>query len=214
MKASHVIFWFFIALMVTVFSYYFVDAAAAVYFHKVIVSHRILWEYASNIPDLLLPIVLVITAVCWIAYLVSVPKGLHNVHTRFLQLCGVGLPLAYAAKELLQHTFGRANPKFWLFHRQLAGFHWFHEGARFTSFPSGHMTVFTALAVMLWHSYPRFRAVYLAGLVILGLSLVATNYHFVSDVAAGAYLGLLACYVSDAGLNMVSGDYRLSSERN
>lgn len=210
MKASYVILGFFIATLATVLSYLFIDAPAAVFFHRLIESHPLIREYASNIPDLLLPIVLIVTSVCWIAYFVSLPQGIHNVHTRFLQWCGVSLPLAYAAKSILQYTFGRVDPKIWLFHHQLAGFHWFHEGSRYGSFPSGHMTVFTALAVMLWHSYPRIRVAYLAALIVLGLLLVATNYHFVSDVAAGAYLGLLVCYLTDAGLGAVSGSYRAS----
>jgi len=208
MKATHVIVGFFFAALLTLLSYFFVDASAAIFFHRLIVSHAVLKKYTSDIPDLLLPIVLAITTFCWTAYLTRVPSGVHDVHTRFLQLCGVSLPLAYAAKAVLQYTFGRVDPKIWLFHHQLAGFHWFHDGPRYTSFPSGHMTVFTALTVVLWHLYPRFRMVYLAGIIGLGVALVATNYHFVSDVVAGAYLGLLVCYMSDLALIAVSKSYR------
>ncbi|MHB8453839.1 MAG: phosphatase PAP2 family protein [Acidiferrobacterales bacterium] len=208
MKAKHVITGFFIAATLTAFSYFFVDAGTAIFCHRLIVSNALLKEYASNIPDLLLPIVLVITTFCWTAYFTRVSRGIHNSHTRFLQLCGISLPLAYTVKAVLQHTFGRVDPKLWMFHQQLAGFHWFHGGSRYASFPSGHMTVFSALTAVFWNLYPRFRKVYLAGAVILGVALVATNYHFVSDVVAGAYLGLLVCYMSDLGLNAVSASYR------
>jgi membrane-associated phospholipid phosphatase len=40
------------------------------------------------------------------------------------------------------------------------------------------------------------------------LALIVTNYHFVSDVIAGAYVGLVTAYVVDAGLRAVAPQYR------
>jgi membrane-associated phospholipid phosphatase len=69
-------------------------------------------------------------------------------------------------------------------------FNWFH-GAGIGCFPSGHMTVFTAFGVAIWYSYPRCRRLTALGLVLLGMALIVTDYHFLSDVIAGAYVGLL-----------------------
>ncbi len=209
MKASHVVAGFFLSTLLTVFGYFLFDASTAIFFHQLIMSHVMLRKYASHIPDFLLPIVLVITTICWTVLFVWMPKGIHNVHTRFMQLCGISVPLAYVVKTVLQYAFGRADPRMWLVHRHLVGFHWFHSGAGYTSFPSGHMTVFTALAAALWQQYPRYRTVYVAGVVLLGTALVATNYHFVSDVVAGAYLGFVVCFVCNLGLIATSESYRI-----
>lgn len=209
MKASHAVAGFFLAALLTAFGYYSLDASTAIFFHQLIMSHEMLRKYASHIPDFLLPIVLVITTFCWTVFFVWISKGIHNVHTRFMQLCGVSVPLAYVTKTVLQYAFGRADPRMWLAHRQLVGFHWFHGGPGYTSFPSGHMTVFTALATVLWQRYPRYRMVYVAGVVLLGTALVATNYHFVGDAVAGAYLGFLICYLCNLGLIAMSESYRV-----
>ncbi len=199
---------FFISAVLAVFSYFVLDARIAIFFYHLAMSHVVLRKYESHIPDLLFPAVLVTTVLCWTVLSVWLAKGIRNEHTRFMQLCGVSVPLAYAAKAVLQYAFGRADPRLWLAHRQLVGFHWFHGGAGFTSFPSGHMTVFVAAAAVLWLQYPRFRAVYASGAVLLGTALVATNYHFVSDVVAGAYLGIFVCYICDSGLVAISTSYR------
>lgn len=196
------------ALLLTMFSYFYLDVPVAVFFHHLAMSDAMLRKYTSHIPDLLFPIAVMITVCCWTALLVWAPKGIHGAHARFLQLCGVSVPLAYAAKCVLQHIFGRVDPRVWIYHHWLAGFHWFHDGAGFASFPSGHMTVFAALAAVLWRHYPRYRIVYGIGAVALGVALVATDYHFVSDVVSGAYLGIMVCYVCDAVLVAVAGSYR------
>ena len=51
--------------------------------------------------------------------------------------------------------------------------------------------VFTAFLAAVWLFYPRYRSLSVGFLLILALALVATDYHFLSDVIAGAYLGLV-----------------------
>jgi membrane-associated phospholipid phosphatase len=57
------------------------------------------------------------------------------------------------------------------------------------SFPSGHTTIITAAATVLWVVCPELKVAWaaLVGVVVVGL--IAGNYHFVSDVIAGLYLG-------------------------
>ena len=208
MRALHVFEGFFVAVLLGIFSYFVLDARITTFFHHLVVAHAMLHKYVSHIPDLLFPVVLAMTIFCWTALSVLVARGIQNVHTRFMQLCGVSVPLAYVAKTILQYAFGRADPRMWLLHPHLTGFHWFHGGSGYTSFPSGHMTVFVALAAVLWLQYPRYRTLYVAGVGLLGAALVATNYHFVSDVVAGTYLGVLVCYICDFGLVATSESYR------
>jgi membrane-associated phospholipid phosphatase len=208
MKFRHIIIGFVIAVPSTLLSYLLLDQRLAILIQELIQQHDVLKKVTSNIPDLLLLLVLAITALSWSRYYFLSSKGLHNRQTRFAQLCGVSVPLAYVAKALLQSAFGRVNPKIWLDNHELAGFHWFQILHGGYGFPSGHMTVFTALAVVFCCIYPRYRKIYLATLILLGAALVVTNYHFLSDVTFGAYLGLLICYLADSGLTAVSSSYR------
>jgi membrane-associated phospholipid phosphatase len=69
------------------------------------------------------------------------------------------------------------------------GFNFFTAGQQFHAFPSGHMASFCALAGVLWATYPRLRRLYAAGAAAMATALVAGDFHFLSDVLAGAFLG-------------------------
>ncbi len=208
MKVLRIFSEFSAVLLLVAFSSLYLDAPVALFFHHLVMSQAVLRKYTAHLPDLLLPIVAVITAGCWMTLLACLVRPVRWVCMRFMLVCGVSVPLAYVAKAVLQYTFGRVNPRTWFLHPDLAGFHWFYAHAGFASFPSGHMTVFVALAAVLWRYYPRFRFVYVASAVALGLALVATNYHFVSDVVAGTYLGFVVSRVCDAGLIGIFRFYR------
>lgn len=146
---------------------------------------------AGNIPDFLLPVVLLATFFLWVAYLHRFHRGIDDALTSFLRLAAWTVPLAFFLKSVLKLVFGRTNTRFWLLHQSEHDFHWFQSSGNFSGFPSGHMAVFSAFIVSAWLYYPRFRPIYLGLMLVLGGALVATNYHFVGDVLAGAYLGLL-----------------------
>ena len=176
------------------------DAPVASLSYRLVRANPLLDRYVSRIPDTLLGVVVLVTAVCWTAYSVLARKGVHDVRTEFLRVCGSVAPVAFAAKTLLQWAFGRSDAVAWVLYRELPRFHWFHWGPRLGSFPSGHMTVFTALAAAVWLHYPRYRPFCVGFLVALGAALVLTTYHFPSDVIAGAYLGAVACLLIRRGI--------------
>lgn len=201
---------FVVAALLTVLSYLFIDQRVALWVQRYVFSIGLLRKYASNIPDLLLLFVLTVAGSCWALYGFFAARHRYDRHRSFALLCGVSLPLAFLMKMGLQYVFGRYPPRFWLSQPGLAGLHWFQSWSIPHAFPSGHMTVITAFAVMLYYFYPRYRAVYLTGLVGLGVALVMTNYHFVSDVIAGAYVGLFSAYAVDAALRALSPRYRIN----
>ena len=53
------------------------------------------------------------------------------------------------------------------------------------------VVVSVALLAALCRYYPKFRPWCLLLGVLLGVALIATEYHFLSDVIAGAYLGVV-----------------------
>lgn len=206
MKVLRIFLEFLVVVLLTVTSYFWFDVPVAVYFQHLVASHALLHKYTSHIPDLLFPFVLAVTVFCWTARFLGLSEGSRSGW--FLQLCGISVPLAYAAKSVLQSAFGRPDPRVWLSHPQLSGFHWLQCCIDYRSFPSGHMTVIAALATVLWQAYPRYRAVYVCGTALLGLALVATNYHYVSDAIAGAYLGISVSRACSYALTAIHGSVR------
>lgn len=189
-----------LVVMMTAISYFYLDTGLASIVHRLISSSDLLIRATSNIPDLLLQIVIAITVSCWAGYFFLRRRGGHNRHKRFLQACGTAVPIAFVAKDIFQYLFGRPDPYSWVFDHVLPRFNWFRADKGYGCFPSGHMTVFTALLMTLWHYYPRYRSIFLGLLFLLAVALIVTNYHFLSDVIAGAYLGAIIASVIDNGI--------------
>lgn len=104
------------------------------------------------------------------------------------------MALAFFMKSSLQEFFGRFGPRYadsptliFLRNKNLDGFHLLHQAG---SFPSGHMCVYGAGLMALALCYPRLKYLFLILGFLLGLSLILLNYHFLSDVIAGSYLGI------------------------
>ncbi len=181
-------------------SYFFLDRKLALFVAKIWTSSARLSIFSANIPDVLFPLVCLVTAFAWTAYFYLARKGVHNRHTRFFLLVANTIPLAFFLKSVLKYLFGRINTRFWLRHMNFTEFHWFHGVGHYTGFPSGHMAVFTTLALALWKFYPAHRSVYLGFLGALALALIVTNYHFISDIIAGVYLGFIIHLLIDYAL--------------
>jgi membrane-associated phospholipid phosphatase len=109
----------------------------------------------------------------------------------FFHLIMYTVPASYIVKSALKYIFGRTTTREWLHKPELYGFHWFQGVGSYAGFPSGHMAVFTAFSASLWRFYPRYRVIYVMMLLSLAVALIATNYHFLSDVIVGAYLGVI-----------------------
>src|SRR5947208_11771076 len=106
----------------------------------------------------------------------------------------------------LGDVFGRYWPETWthdnpsLIGTGAYGFHPFQRGDDIGSFPSGHACRILGFAAVWMIAMPRSRVVQIAVIVLCApmlLSLVAMNYHFVSDVIAGGVLGaIIATYAA------------------
>jgi len=107
----------------------------------------------------------------------------------------VSMVVADQFRESLAYVFGRYWPETWidsnpsLIQNGAYGFHPFHGGSAYGSFPSGHATRTFALTSIIWSTYPRWRGVAAMASAAVAVGLLGMNYHFVSDVIAGSFLG-------------------------
>jgi membrane-associated phospholipid phosphatase len=107
----------------------------------------------------------------------------------------------------LKFVFGRAWPSY--HHHSLIsdgtfGFSFFSNDPAFQSFPSGHTASVCALVFIFWAYYPRFWPFYLLSVTTIGGSLIAGNYHYVSDVLAGGVVGATAATIVIAARELVA----------
>ena len=102
------------------------------------------------------------------------------------------LILAAVIVPPMKFAFGRTWPQY--HHPSLVGddaygFNFFHGGEAFDAFPSGHMASICALIIVFWINYPRYRPIYVISIVGMAAGLILGNFHFVSDVIAGGFVG-------------------------
>jgi membrane-associated phospholipid phosphatase len=114
---------------------------------------------------------------------------------RTLLAAALSLMVAVAFEYYLKFLFGRYWPATWvdnnpsLIRDGAYGFHPFHFGSAYGSFPSGHTARTFAVLSVVWIAYPRWRWLCVIGCAAVMIGLVGMNYHFVGDTIGGAFLG-------------------------
>jgi membrane-associated phospholipid phosphatase len=179
--------------LAVVISYFWLDRPIALFVHE---------QFPRNSRVLLEPITYIPNPLIWAATIVFLALGVRGLTGRTLSkmqtaivLCSVSLMIAETLKNVLKFVFGRTWPETWVqnnpsfIHGGIYGFNLFHGGEAYQSFPSGHMTAICALVSVLWIYYPRLRSICLIVMSAVLVSLVGTNFHFLSDVISGAFVG-------------------------
>ena len=185
-----------IGIFSIVFCYFFVDRQVAwfVHDHRFYADEFLLWP--PKVSDWLT--YLAVAGIFGLAvWRIWRPGG--RLQTLLVAIA-VNLVATNAIKSLLKGMFGRTWPTSWLgdnpslIANGVYGFFPFHFDPAHGSFPSGHAADVMAVLSILWFSQPRWRLIYaLVGFTICA-ALVVLNYHFVSDVIAGAMLGAATGY--------------------
>ena len=184
---------FVLVTLAVVISYYWLDRPIALFVHNQLPRNsRVLLEPVTYIPN---PII-------WVATITFLALGVRCLASRPLSkmqtpilLCSFSLMIAETIKSELKFVFGRTWPETWrqnnpsFIHDGIYGFNWFHGGDAYQSFPSGHVAAICAVASVLWIYYPRLRFIYLIVTLAVLIGLVGTNFHFLSDTIAGAFIG-------------------------
>jgi membrane-associated phospholipid phosphatase len=173
------------------------DHPVALWVWNNILKNHVFAGYVADMPDILPLAVVVMTTVLWAGYRISVRWGGDATRTGFFRLAAWAVPLAFTLKSVLKPLFGRMTTRFWLHNQAGSDFHWLQGGAGFNGFPSGHMAVTTAFCAAAWGYYPRVRPVCVSVALLVGGALIVTDYHFLGDVLAGAYLGIMVAYGVD-----------------
>jgi membrane-associated phospholipid phosphatase len=130
-----------------------------------------------------------------------IAKPASKLYTVLLT-CSISLIVAEATKSQLKYIFGRTWPETFvnnnpsLISNNAYGFNFLHGGAGYASFPSGHMTAICAVASVLWIYYPRFRALYALVVAAVAIGLLGADYHFLSDIIAGSFLGTVTGWLA------------------
>jgi membrane-associated phospholipid phosphatase len=110
-------------------------------------------------------------------------------------MCDVSFLANEVIKDQFKIVFGRASPDSWepgvssFIHDNQFGFHFFHSGPSYESFPSGHAAMVAAVMTVLWIAYPRARLACAICIAAADIGLILLNVHFLSDVVAGTFLG-------------------------
>ncbi|MEJ2378526.1 MAG: phosphatase PAP2 family protein [Pseudolabrys sp.] len=178
--------------LVVIGCYLWLDRPLALLAHSVLPAHRRgLSEPLTHIPDPLIPA----------AALAFVGLGFRALGRRPLSwlaetvvICSVSVAMGQVIKNQLKFVFGRTWPDTWIgnnpsfIHDHVYGFNLFHGGG-YASFPSGHMIATCALIAVLWIRYPQLKPLYALTALAVAVDLVGANFHFLSDVIAGAFVG-------------------------
>ncbi len=93
--------------------------------------------------------------------------------------------------DLIKYIAGRARPKLY-FNEQLYGFDFFRCEHAWISFPSGHSATAFSVALLLAILYPRWRFAALFGGILIAFSRLVLAQHYISDVIAGSFLGIIS----------------------
>jgi membrane-associated phospholipid phosphatase len=191
--------------------YFFVDRPVAYFMHDQGVARYPLLKQLTYPPPILewwAPIVLTALAVrrSW--------GPLRRWEWTVVAAC-ISLVISEAFRETLSYFFGRYWPETWvennpsLIRDGAYGFHPFHSGAIYSSFPSGHTTRIVAGTAVFWIAYPRWRwaCALVSAAVVVGL--IGMDYHFVGDVVAGAFVGALVGTYTAYFFGLLTGRGRL-----
>jgi membrane-associated phospholipid phosphatase len=172
-------------------SYQWLDRPIAFYVHDHVRQFDI-FDRLTQFPEFFAPLAGAI--LFWLSVRILMERPFSRLQATIF-LCSVSLAVADAIKNQLKLAFGRTWPETWvrdnpsLIRDGIYGFNPFHGGPGFASFPSGHTAATCAVLSVLWFCYPRYRWLYGFCALAIALALVGADYHFLSDVIAGGFVG-------------------------
>jgi membrane-associated phospholipid phosphatase len=147
-----------------------------------------LFDWTTRALGLLPPVLFVLLVGLVTAGVLALRGRPMPAWTRLPILCAWSVALALSAVVALKRVFGRSWADLYTA-RGVYEFHPLRGGYGYEAFPSGTTAVTCAILAVVWIRSPRLRKVSVLLLAVIGIALVITNSHWVSDVIAGSYLG-------------------------
>lgn len=187
-----------IGLVLVVLCYFFVDREVALYVHANLIFQKEWFAVPTHIPE----IFLVLAPVAIITYLVVGAWRDHPYWLRLFYWMGVAIVFVWVIGAKLKLFFGRYWAFNWkknlsLIHDNVYGFNFLNGNDLNNSFPSGHTMITVSVMTVAWILLPRFRWLWALICAAVMIGLIGANYHFVSDVIAGAIFGgIIGAYVA------------------
>lgn len=171
-----------IVFLCAIFSYFYIDKFLAVYFHN-LNSFWIttVFHYITKIGDSQYSLVM------FFLLFLFFRQNRPLLSQKMLYLFSV-VAISGILADIVKIIFARVRPDM-LFEHNLYGFVWFKMGSEFNSLPSGHSATAFALCVGLILLYPRYRYLYIFIAILVVMSRVILNFHYLSDTLIGALLG-------------------------
>jgi membrane-associated phospholipid phosphatase len=181
-------------------SYEWIDRPIAFFVHDHTSQNQI-FVWLQQIPEAFPPLA---TLAFFALGLLALNKYRFSIFQAVILLCCLSLVVADALKDQLKFVFGRTWPETWvsnnpsLIHDGVYGFNPFHGGVGFASFPSGHAAAICAVMSVLWLCYRRFRPLYALCVAAVVVGVIGADYHFLSDVIAGGFIGVSTGWIAVA----------------
>ena len=174
------------------FSYFFLDRPLAVALHS----------YANGVPFFI-----------WLTYIAAPLAPISSILAAFIAAralargylteresavlrASCAILIAGVLTHELKDVFGRTWPETWVnnnpsyFSNGTYRFFPFHGGQGYRAFPSGHTTAIAAAAGAVWCLWPKLRWVGVALAIAVAVGLLGADYHWLSDIMAGAIVGV------------------------
>jgi len=179
-------------------SYLWLDEPIASFVHRNVTNRTIfVWLHQLPLAFLLLSLLVFV----WCGFWALTNRSFSRVQSVGLA-CSISFVTANFITNQLKYAFGRTWPETWiqnnpsLIQSGVFGFNPFHGGPGFASFPSGHAAVLCAVITVLWWTYPNLRPIYAVCVAAVAIGLIGANYHFLSDIFGGVFVGVSVGYIT------------------
>jgi membrane-associated phospholipid phosphatase len=168
-------------------SYFWLDRPIAFFVHRNVVDKTV-FVWLQRLP-------------AWCGLWTLIERPLFRAQ-RVALSCSISFIATNYLVLQLKYVFGRTWPVTWvdnnpsLIQNGAFGFYPFHGGLGFAAFPSGHVAGVCSVMAVLWWSYPHWRAIYISCTAVVAVGLIGANYHFLSDILSGMFVGTSAGYIT------------------
>jgi len=187
-----------ITAVVSIVCYFWLDQPIALFLHRN-VADKTVFVWLQRLPvtfPLLSSLIL-----AWCGLWTLMDRSFSRVQSVALT-CSISFISTSLINSQLKYAFGRTWPNTWiennasLIQNGVFGFNPFHGGPGFASFPSGHAAAICSVMTVLWWSYPSWRLIYVACVAVVTVGLIGANYHFLSDILSGMFVGISVGYIT------------------